>query len=105
MPIKSITTTAVGGGGEFKRIYRTSQNIRIINVFRESLLSESFPSLGVIVNFTSLEYAPALISGLVGPAQIPIWSYSYVFLPLMSTAIRASVCYFVGALNDVLYIP
>ena len=40
-----------GGGGEKKRkisrrIYRTSQNIRIINSFLESLLSESFPSLG-----------------------------------------------------------
>ena len=30
-----------------KRICRTSQNIRIINVFLESLLSEYLPSLGV----------------------------------------------------------
>ena len=37
-----------------KRMYRTSQNIRITNVFLESLLSESFPSLGVIVHLTSL---------------------------------------------------
>jgi len=37
-----------------KGIHRTSQNIRIINVFLESLLSESFPSLGVTVHFTSL---------------------------------------------------
>ena len=45
-----------------------------------------------------------LISGLVmGAAQILIWSYSCVFLPLMSTAIRTSVFSFVGALN-VLYI-
>ena len=39
----------VGGGKEkekqSKRIYRTSQKIRIINVFLESLLSESFPAL------------------------------------------------------------
>ena len=28
-----------------KRIYRTIQNIRIVDVFLESLLSESFPSL------------------------------------------------------------
>ena len=28
-----------------KRIYRARQKIRIINVFLESLLSESFPSL------------------------------------------------------------
>ena len=37
-----------------KRIYRTSQNIRIINAFLESLLSESFSSLGVTVYLTSL---------------------------------------------------
>jgi len=30
-----------------KIIYRTSQSIRIINVFLESLLLESFPLLGV----------------------------------------------------------
>ena len=37
------------GGGKkrkkSKRIYRTSQNMRIITVFLESLLSESFPRL------------------------------------------------------------
>ena len=69
VPIKSTTTTRVagegGGGGvaqdgdpkqwgkegkkkkqkkTFKRFYRANQNIRIINVFLESLLSESFPS-------------------------------------------------------------
>ena len=37
-----------------KRIYRTRQNIRIISVFIESLLPESFPSLGVTVHFPSL---------------------------------------------------
>ena len=37
-----------------KRNYRTSQNIRIINVFLESLLSVSFPSLGVTVPLPSL---------------------------------------------------
>ena len=47
-----------------------------------------------------------LISGLaVEAAQILIWSYSCVFLPPMSTAIRTCVFYFVGALNDLLYIP
>ena len=35
------------GKKKSKRIYRTSQNIRIINVFLESLLSVSFPLLGV----------------------------------------------------------
>ena len=37
-----------------------------------------------------------LISGpAVGAAQMLIWSYSCVFLPPMSTAIRTSVCFFV----------
>ena len=42
------------GGGRKKRIYRTSQTIRIINVFLESLLSESFPLVEVTVHLTSL---------------------------------------------------
>jgi len=59
VPIKSTTTTEDGGGKikkekRSKRIYRTSQNIRIINVFLKSLLSEAFPSLGVTVHLTSL---------------------------------------------------
>ena len=49
-----------GGKGKKKiqRIYRTSQNIGIIDVFLESLLSESFPSLGVTVHLTSLGCPP-----------------------------------------------
>ena len=39
---------------KIQRIYRGSHNRRIINVFLESLLSESFPSLGVTVYFTFL---------------------------------------------------
>ena len=62
MPI--ILTTTIEGGKKGKKkskgIYRTSQNIRIINVFLESLLSESFPSLGVTVHLTSLRFFPAL---------------------------------------------
>ena len=47
-----------------------------------------------------------LISGLaVGAAQFLTWSFSCVFLPPMSTAIRTSVFSFVGALIDLLYIP
>ena len=47
-----------------------------------------------------------LISGpAVEVAQILIWSYFYVFLPPMSTAIRVSAFSFVGALNDLLYSP
>jgi len=47
-----------------KRFYQTSQNIRIINVFLESLLSESFPSLGVTVHLTSLGCPATLCSSL-----------------------------------------
>ena len=47
-----------------------------------------------------------LVSGpAAGAAQILIWSYSCVFLPPVSTAIRASVFSFVGALSVLLYIP
>ena len=47
-----------------------------------------------------------LISGpAVGAAQILIWSYSCVFLPLMPTGIRASAFSFVGALKVRSYIP
>ena len=81
-----------------------------MNVFLESLLSvsESFPLLGVTVHSppylrrmpsnTVLTSEPA-----VGAAQILIWFYSCVFLPLKSTAMRASAFSFVGALNDLLY--
>ena len=55
------------GGGKgakkekkIQRISRKSQNIRIRNVFLESLLSESFPSLGVTVHLTSLGCPPTL---------------------------------------------
>ena len=105
--------TTTGRGGEkrkkFKRIYRTSQNIRIINVFLESLLRESFPLWGGSHSPPHLPRMPSntvLISGpVVGAAQILIWSYSSMFLPPMSTAIRSSAFSFVGALNDLLYIP
>ena len=66
-----------GGRGKEKRkksqrIYKTSQKVRIINVFLESLLSESFHSLGDTVPLTSLGCPPTLlISGpAVGAAQI-----------------------------------
>ena len=81
--------------------------MRITNVFLESLLSESFPVLGVTVHLTSLGCPPTLLISepAVGGAQILVWSYSHVFLPPMSTAIRASAFSFVEALNGLLYIP
>ena len=46
-----------------------------------------------------------LITGpAVGAAQILVWSYACVFLPPMSTAIRASAFSFMGILNVILYI-
>jgi len=61
VPIKSTATTeGEEKGKKSKEIYRTSQNIRIINVFLESLLSESFPSLGVTVHLTCLGCPPTL---------------------------------------------
>ena len=69
---------------------------------------QSFPSLGVTVHLTYLgcPLNTVLISGPVaGAAQILVWSYSCVFLPPVSTAIRTSAFSFVGTLNDLLYIP
>ena len=46
-----------------------------------------------------------LVSGpAVGAAQILTWCYSCVFLPPMSTAIRASAFSYVGALSVLSYI-
>jgi len=63
VPIK-LTTTKEGEKQKrkkkLKRIYRTSQKIRIINVFLESLLSEFFPLLGVTVHLTSVGCPPTL---------------------------------------------
>jgi len=90
-----------------KRIYRISKNnnnkcfswvtaVRVLSRAR----NHSPPYLPRMPSNT------VLISGLaVGAAQILIWSYSCVFVPPMSTAIRASAFSFVGTLNGLLYIP
>ena len=62
--------------------------------------SHSPPHLPRMPSNTVLVSGPA-----VGAAQILVWSYSCVFLPPMSTAIRTSAFSFVGALNGLLYIP
>ena len=67
--------------------------------FLESLLSESFPSLGVTVRLTLPSNTVLIIGPAVGATQILIWSYSCVFLPPMSAAIRTSVFSFMGALR------
>ena len=54
----------------------------------------------------SMSSNSVLISGpAVGAAQILICSYTSVFLPPMSTAVRASALSSVGALSDLLYVP
>ena len=76
------------------------KKIRIINVFLESFAGSHSPShLPRMPSNTVLASGPA-----VGAAQTLIWSYSCVFLPPMSTAIRVSAFSFVGALNGLLYI-
>ena len=74
-----------GGGKENKKGKKSKstehlcQNIRIINVFLESLLSESFPLLGSYspLHLPRRPSITVLISGpAVGAAQILIWSYS-----------------------------
>ena len=94
-----------------KSIYRSSQNIRIINAFLESLLSESFPTLGVTVHLTSLGCPPTCAD---------LWtccgSSSDSNLVLLLCVLASNVhsyqsqlfsffFSFVGALNDLLYIP
>ena len=89
-----------------KRIYRASQNIRIINAFLESLLSGFFPLQGVTVHLTFLGYPPTTVLGS-GPAVGATHSnlaLLCVSLPPMFTAIRNCVFSFVGALNVLLYI-
>ena len=98
-----------GGEKEKKNPKESTEQVKtIINVFLESLPSESFPPCWESgpPHYPRRPSNTVLISGpAVGAAQILIWSYSCVFLPPMSTAIRTSAFSFVGALNDLLYIP
>ena len=65
-----------------KRIYRTSQNIRMINAFLEPLLLESFPSLGVTAHLPRMPCNTVLISRpTVGAGQTLTSSYSCVLPP------------------------
>ena len=74
-------------------------------------LSPAVGVLSLIVNHSPphLPRMPSdtvLISGpAVGAAQILIWSYSCVFLPPRSTAIRTSEFSLVRVFNILLYIP
>ena len=63
-PIQLTTTTERGGGGEGKNNPKESieqvKKVRIVNVFLESLLSESFLLLGVTAHLASLGCPPTL---------------------------------------------
>ena len=104
MAIKSTTITESRGRG--KKIPKNLQNkskhknskcfswvtaVRVLSLAG----SHSPPHLPRTPSSTVLLSGPA-----VEAAQILIWSCSCVFLPPMSTAIRASVFSFVGALSD-----
>ena len=96
-----------GGRGEKNPKESTEQVKNKNNVFLESRLSETFPSLGVRPpHLPRMPSIAVLASGpAVGAAQVLVWSYFRVFLPPLSTAIRTSAFSFVGALSDLLYIP
>ena len=107
MPMK-LTTTTKGEKRKRKKIQKNLQNkskhnnkkcFSWITAVRVLPLagSHSPPHLPRMPSNTVLVSGPA-----VGAAQTLIWSYSCVFLSLMSTAIRASVYSFVGALNVLL---
>ena len=79
-----------------KRIYRTSQKIRIINISLESLLSVlSRAANHSPPHLTRMPSNIVLISGpAVGAAQTLIWFCSCVFLPPVSTPAR-TIAFFV----------
>ena len=115
VPIKLTTTMEVGGKKrkkkKVKNIQKNLQNkskhknnrcfswvtaVRVLSLTG----SHSPPYLPRILSNTVVVSGPA-----VGAAHILIWSYSCVFLPPVSTAIRTSVFSFVRALSVPLYIP
>ena len=111
VPIKSTTTTEVGEEKKKKKIQKNLQNkskhknkkcfpsvtaVRVLSLAG----THSPPHLPRMPSNTVLISGPA-----VGAAQILTWSYSCVFLPPMSTAIRTGAFSFVGPFNDLLYIP
>jgi len=105
VPNRQLQQRGGKGKKKSKRIYRTSENTRIMcfsSVTAVRVLSltgsHSPPHLPRTPSNTGLISGPAM-----GAAQILIWSYSCVFLPPMSTAIRTSVFSFVGALNVFIY--
>ena len=97
-----INNYSIGGrkGKKSKLFYRTKHKnnkcfswvsaVRVLSLAG----SHSPPHLPRMPSSTVLISGPAL-----GAAQIPVWSYSCVFVPPMSTAIWTSAFSFVGALH------
>ena len=65
-------------------MYRTSQKLKIIKVYLESLLSESFLALGIPVHLASLGCPPVLIMDL-------LWGSSDSHLVLLLCVLASSV--------------
>ena len=65
-------------------MYRTSQKLTIIKVYLESLLSESFLTLGIPVHLASLGCPPVLIMDL-------LWGSSDSHLVLLLCVLASSV--------------
>ena len=73
---------------KFKKNYRTSQNIRIINVFLGSQLSASFPSLGVSMHLASpraLQHCAGLGPCCVGSSD----SNLVLLLPVLASKVHS----------------
>ena len=110
MSIKSTTTTEEGKRKKKKKIQKNLQNK---SKNKNNICFSWVTAVRVLplAGSQSPPYLPGmpsntvLISGLaVGEAQILFWPYSCAFLPPMSTAMRANVFSFVGALSDLLYV-
>ena len=113
VPIKLTTITERGGGKgkkkEKKNPKESTEQFKKNNKYFSWVTAVRVLSLA---ESHSPPYLPRMPSNGVltsGPAvrapQILIWSYSCVFSPPISTAIRTSAFSFVGALNSLLYIP
>jgi len=112
VPVK-LTATMGEGGGE-KKEKKIQKNLENKSKNKNNKCFSWVIDVSILshTGSHSLLYLPRMPSNTVlisapavGAAQILIWSYSFVFLPPASTAIRTTECSFVGALSDLLSIP
>ena len=113
MLIKSITTTEVGRKGKNNNNNNPNETTEHKSKYKNSKCFSSVSAVSVLtlarspgtLHLPRMPSNTVLVSGpAVGPDQTLIWSYSSVFLPPVSIAVRISAS-FVGALNAFLYIP